>query len=57
MVIRASEVNAKTLEYIYDVCNRLIKGDCFYTKEDLEQEKTNEKNIFLKKSQGVKNLC
>ena len=49
MVIRASEVNVKTLEYIYDVCNRLIKGDCFYTKEKLEQERTNEKNIFIKK--------
>lgn len=50
MVIRRSEANVKTLEYIYDVCNRLIKdGNCFYTKEDLEQERTNEKNIFLKK--------
>lgn len=50
MVIRRSEANVKALEYIYDVCNRLFKdGNCFYTKEDIEQEKTNEKNIFLKK--------
>ena len=47
MVIR-NEANANTLEYIYDICNRLFKGkDCFYTKEDLERERTNSNNIFL----------
>lgn len=47
MVIRG-ETKANTLEYIYDICNRLFKDkDCFYTKEDLEQERTNENNIFL----------
>ena len=51
MVIR-SEAKANTLEYIYDICNRLFKGkDCFYTEEELEQERTNEKNIFLTRSQ------
>lgn len=49
MVIR-SEVKASTLEYIYDICNRLFKDkDCFYTEEELEKAKTNENNIFLKK--------
>lgn len=47
MVIR-SEVKATTLEQIYDICNRLFKGnDCFYTAEELAQERENEKNIFL----------
>ncbi len=47
MVIR-SEAKAGTLEYIYDICNRLFKDkDCFYTEEELEQERTNEKNIIL----------
>jgi hypothetical protein len=55
MVIR-SEAKANTLEHIYDICNRLFKEkDCFYTKEELEQERTNEKNIFLKRSKT--NLC
>lgn len=50
MVIR-SEAKANTLEYIYDICNRLFKNeDCFYTKEELEQERTNEKNIFLRRN-------
>ena len=50
MVIRG-EAKANTLEYIYDICNRLFKNeDCFYTNEELEQERTNEKNIFLTRS-------
>jgi hypothetical protein len=49
MVIR-SEAKANVLENLFDVCNRIFKNDdCFYTKEDLEQERTNEKNIFIKK--------
>lgn len=49
MVIR-SEAEANVLEYIYEVCNRIFKDkNCFYTNEELEQEKANEKNIFLKK--------
>jgi hypothetical protein len=49
MVIR-SEAKANTLEAFYDICNRIFNNDdCFYTKEDLEQERTNEKNIFIKK--------
>jgi hypothetical protein len=47
MVIRG-EAKANTLEAIYDICNRLFKDkDCFYTKEELEQERTDEKNIIL----------
>ena len=47
MVIR-SEIKANTLEQIYDICNRLFKDkDCFYTNEELEQERRNENNIFL----------
>lgn len=49
MVIRR-EATASTIERLFDVCNRIFKnGDCFYTNEELEQERTNEKNIFLKK--------
>ena len=49
MVIRG-EVKANTLTNLYDICNKLFENDdCFYTKEELEQEKTNEKNIFIKK--------
>ena len=47
MVIR-KEVSARTLENLYEVCNRLFDSDCFYTKEELEQEKTKEKNIFIR---------
>lgn len=47
MVIRG-EAKANTLAHIYDICNRLFENeDCFYTKEQLEQERTNEKNIFI----------
>ena len=50
MVIR-SEAKANTLEALYDICNRLFNNDdCFYTKEELEQERTNEKNIFITRS-------
>ena len=53
MVIR-NKTNAKALEQIYDICNRLFKDEnCFYTKEELEQEKTNEKNIFLKRRNEI----
>ena len=47
MVIRG-EAKANTLEAFYDICNRLFKDkDCFYTKEELEQERTNVKNVFV----------
>ena len=53
MVIRG-EAKANTLEHIYDICNRIFNNDdCFYTKEELEQERTNEKNIFLTRSNKV----
>lgn len=49
MVIRG-ELQANTLTTLYDICNRLFDNDdCFYTEEEVEQEKTNEKNVFLKK--------
>lgn len=49
MVIRG-ELQANTLIQLYDICNKLFKNDdCFYTNEEMEQEKTNEKNIFIKK--------
>ena len=49
MVIRG-EVKANTLTNLYDICNILFENDdCFYTKEELEQKKTNEKNVFIKK--------
>ena len=52
LVIRR-EVQANTLKNIYDICNRIFKNDdCFYTNEEIEQEKTNGNNIFLKR--GVK---
>ena len=47
MVIRG-EATANNIEHLFDVCNRIFKDDnCFYTNEELEQERTNEKNIFL----------
>jgi hypothetical protein len=50
MVIRG-EAKANTLEMLYDICNRLFKdNDCFYTEEELEQERTKENNIFLTRS-------
>lgn len=49
MVIR-SEAEANTLENLFNVCNRIFKNDdCFYTKEELEQKKQNENNIFIRK--------
>ena len=52
MVIR-SDPKAKTLEQIYDVCNRLFKDeDCFYTKEAIEQERAKENNVFLTRRKG-----
>ena len=49
MVIRG-ELKAHALMNLYDVCNRLFKDDdCFYTKEEIEQKKTNEKNIFIER--------
>lgn len=48
-----SEAEANTLENLFNVCNRIFKNYyCFYTNEEIEQEKTNENNIFLKR--GVK---
>lgn len=36
------------LEEIYEICNEIFKDDeLFYTKEELERLKQDEKNIFL----------
>ena len=49
MVIR-SEAKANTLEYLFDVCNRIFTNDnCFYTKEEVEQKRKNKNNIFIRK--------
>lgn len=57
MVIR-SEAKANTLEQIYDICNRLFKDkDCFYTNEELAQERANENNIFLRRKNDDLGTC
>lgn len=49
MVIRG-EINANKLISIYDICNKIFNDDdCFYTTEEIEQKKTNEENIFIRK--------
>lgn len=56
MVIRG-EVKASTLEHIYDTCNRLFKDkDCFYTKEELEQEQLNKNNVFLTRGKSTNEI-
>ena len=56
MVIR-SEAKANTLENIYDICNRLFKDkNCFYTSEELEQERANGKSVFLKRGKENREL-
>lgn len=37
------------LAKIYDVCNRLFKDkeECFYTKEQVKELKTDERNKFI----------
>lgn len=47
MVIRG-KVDKQKLLNIYDTCNRIFnKSDCFYTEQELEEKKQDEKNIFI----------
>ena len=56
MVIRG-EVKASTLEHIYDICNRIFNNDdCFYTKEELEQEQLNKNNVFLTRGKSTNEI-
>lgn len=47
MVIRGTP-NASKLKHIYNTIQRLIDNQkCYYTKEEIEKLKKDEKNIFL----------
>lgn len=47
MVIRGTP-NANKLKHIYNTIQRLIDHqECYYTKEEIEKLKKDEKNIFL----------
>ena len=50
MVVRG-EINGDKLANIYDTCNRLFKGkrECFYTSEELERKKQDEKTKKIRK--------
>ena len=53
MIIRG-EVTKDKLENVYQVIRSIIdKPDCYYTKEEIEKLKTNEKNIFLRRDVNV----
>lgn len=43
-------MNIDKLSYIYDTINRIVENDfCYYSDEEVEGLKEDEKNIFLKK--------
>lgn len=48
-VIVPDEVEYKSLEKLYDICNELFKEypDCFYTNEELKRLKRDPSNKFL----------
>jgi hypothetical protein len=49
MVVRGN-LTIEKLNYIYDTINRIVNNDfCYYSDEELERLKENEKNIFIKK--------
>ncbi len=50
MIVRG-EIDGDKLEIIYDTCNRLFKGQnkCFYTSEELERKKQENKSQILRK--------
>lgn len=49
MVIRGT-LTIEKLNYIYDTINRIVEKDfCYYSDEEIEELKENEKSIFLKK--------
>jgi hypothetical protein len=49
MVIRGN-LTIEKLYYIYDTINRIVENDfCYYSDEETEKLREDEKNIFLKK--------
>lgn len=49
MVIRGN-LTIEKLNYIYDTINRIVENEfCYYSDEEVENLKKDEKNIFLKK--------
>ena len=49
MVIRG-KTNANKLKHIYNTIQRLIDNqECYYTEEEIENLKKDEKNIFLER--------
>lgn len=49
MVVRGN-LNIDKLNYMYDTINRIVLNqNCYYDKQELEELKKDEKNIFLKK--------
>ena len=49
MVVRGN-LTIEKLSYIYDTINRIVDNDfCYYSDEEVEELKENEKVIFLKK--------
>lgn len=49
MVIRGN-LTIEKLNYIYDTINRIVENEfCYYSDEEIEDFKLDEKNIFLKK--------
>ena len=50
MVIRG-QCNINKLNYIYETINRIIDNEyCYYSDDEVEELKKDEKNIFLTKS-------
>ena len=49
MIIRG-EVTEDKLENVYRTVNQLIKNpSCYYTKEEIEELKTNKENVFIER--------
>jgi hypothetical protein len=49
MVIRGN-LTIEKLNYIYDTINRIVENEfCYYSDEEVEELKENDKSIFLKK--------
>lgn len=49
MIIRG-KTDASKLRHIYNTIQRLIDNqECYYTKEEIEELKKDEKNIFLER--------
>jgi hypothetical protein len=49
-VVVRGNLNIDKLNYIYDTINRIVENNlCYYSDEEVEKLKEDEKNIFLKK--------